>query len=92
MGEACYGRTTITQLESVKKNTSPQDLIERRFNPLFRRKLIRYSDDPGRMIVNPLLGQLQPVLLRLLSCFETPTGDPFNLDDRAELTGNTEDA
>jgi hypothetical protein len=37
----------------------------------------------------PTAWQLQPVLLRLLSCFETSTGDPFNLDNRAELTGNT---
>ena len=51
---------------------------------LFRRSVFR-------MIINPLLGKFEPVLLSLLRCFEIPTRDSFNLDHRAELTGNTDD-
>ena len=32
------------------------------------------------------------MLLRLLRSFKIPTVDSFDLDDRAELTGNTDDA
>jgi hypothetical protein len=52
---------------------------------LFRRSVLR-------MIINPLLGKFEPVLLRLLGCLEISTRDSFNLGHRAELTGNTEDA
>jgi hypothetical protein len=38
------------------------------------------------MIINPLLGKFELVLLRLLRCFEIPTRDSFNLKEFVPLS------
>ena len=47
---------------------------------------------PLGLLINPLLRQSQPVFLRLLRCVKISAWDSLQLNDRAELTGNTDDA